>query len=66
MAKKKYYVVWVGRKTGVFDSWRECEKATEGYSYAKYESFTTREDAEEAFEMGYEAYQESLIRKKFS
>lgn len=46
---KKYYVVWEGKKTGVFESWDEVKKLIQGVPGAKYKSFTTRSVAEEAF-----------------
>ena len=50
MAKKnKYYVVWIGKKTGVFDSWKECEESVKGFEGAKYKSFETLEQAQKAF-----------------
>lgn len=47
--KKKYYVVWAGASTGVFNSWGECEAAIKGFDGAKYKSFPTLEEAVEAF-----------------
>ena len=47
--KRKYYVVWEGRATGVFDSWEECQEYVEGYPAAKFKSFPTREAAVNAF-----------------
>lgn len=47
--KQKYYVVWVGRKTGIFSSWEECKKNVEGFENAKYKSFDTMKEAQEAF-----------------
>lgn len=49
MSPKKYYVVWEGRETGIFESWAACEKAIRGFEGAKYKSFQTREMAEKAF-----------------
>jgi len=48
-ANKKYYVVWKGYKTGIFDSWEECKKQVEGFTGAKYKSFPTYELALQAF-----------------
>lgn len=31
MAKQKYYVVWKGRKQGIFRSWADCEAQVKGY-----------------------------------
>jgi ribonuclease HI len=50
MAKKnKYYVVWSGKKTGVFDSWKDCEQSVKGVEGAKYKSFDSLAEAEQAF-----------------
>ena len=46
---KKYYVVWEGNDTGVFDSWSACQAQIKGYPNAKYKSFKTREAAEAAY-----------------
>ena len=50
MAKKsKYYVVWNGKKTGVFDSWKDCEDSVKGFEGATYKSFDSLEQAQKAF-----------------
>lgn len=49
MAKKKYYVVWKGKRTGVFESWDQVKSLIQGYAGAKYKSFPTRQAAELAF-----------------
>lgn len=50
MAKKlKFYVVWQGKKPGIYDSWSECQKQIHGVEAAKYKSFETKEVAEMAF-----------------
>ena len=51
--KNKYYVVWRGRLTGIFDSWDECRKQVEGYEGAQYKGYLTRELAEEAHKFSY-------------
>ena len=56
MAKQKFYVVWDGAEDGVFTSWEACQEAVKGFSNAKYKSFKTETEAEEAFEMGYEEW----------
>ncbi|MCM1482810.1 MAG: ribonuclease H family protein [Muribaculaceae bacterium] len=45
----KYYVVWVGHDTGVFDSWEECKLQTEGFPGARFKGFPTREEAIAAY-----------------
>ena len=45
MAKKKIYAVRKGHKTGLFNTWAECQKATAGYSGAEFSGFTEKEEA---------------------
>ena len=42
MGTKKYYVVWEGKKTGVFSSWDTVKKLVQGYEGAKYKSFFSK------------------------
>jgi ribonuclease HI len=49
MAKKKFYVVWKGRRTGVFETWEECNVQIFEFPKAIYKSFKTRQLAEQAF-----------------
>lgn len=41
----KYYAVRVGRKTGIFNSWTECQKEVIGFPNAIFKSFGNYEDA---------------------
>ena len=59
MAKKKYYVVWKGNKTGIFTSWDACKKAVAGFKGAQYKSFKSLAEAEEAFKFSYFEYKEN-------
>lgn len=52
----KVYVVWKGRKTGVFSTWEECKAQVDGFTGAEYKSFASRNAAERAFLSEYEAY----------
>jgi ribonuclease HI len=56
MPKQKYYVVWKGRRTGIFTSWAECEKQVKGFVAAEYKAFGSLKEAETAFQSRYEAY----------
>jgi ribonuclease HI len=56
MPKEKYYVVWKGRKAGIFTTWAECEQQVKGFVAAEYKSFGSLKEAETAFRSGYEAY----------
>lgn len=49
MSKKKYYVVWHGRQTGVFNSWQKCNEQVAGFQGAKYKSFPSKELAQQAY-----------------
>ncbi|MBM3404893.1 MAG: ribonuclease H [Bacteroidetes bacterium] len=49
MGKIKYYVVWKGKKPGIYDSWEACREQVEGFQGARYKSFPTRELAVSAF-----------------
>jgi len=49
VAKQKYYVVWVGRSTGIFDNWPEAQASVAGFAGAKHKSFTALAEAEAAF-----------------
>ena len=56
MAKQKYYVVWHGLNTGVFTSWKECERQVKGVEGACFKAFESREEADHAYAVGPAAY----------
>lgn len=47
--KPKYYVVWQGRETGVFDSWEACKKQVDGFDKALFKSFDSKIEALKAY-----------------
>ncbi|MBR1774999.1 MAG: ribonuclease H family protein [Bacteroidales bacterium] len=53
---KKYYVVFSGRKKGIFTSWDDCKASIDGFSNARYKSFSTKQEAVEAFNNPYYNY----------
>ena len=54
MAKKqKYYVVWQGKKPGIYNSWDECKEQVHGVVGAQYKSFDTIQEAEAAIKLPY-------------
>lgn len=59
MAKNKFYVVWVGRISGVFDDWASCNKQVNGFPGAKYKAFPTKMMAHQALLDGYERHYKS-------
>jgi ribonuclease HI len=56
MPKMKYYVVWKGRKTGIFVSWEECSAQVTGFNGAEYKSFENATIAKGAFLASYTEY----------
>jgi len=54
--KPKFYVVWKGRKTGIFSSWEACAAQVQGFAGARYKSFASRLAAEQAFRGRYVAH----------
>lgn len=54
MAKKqKYYVVWQGKRPGIYPTWEECKEQVVGVQGAQYKSFDTLAEAESASKMPY-------------
>lgn len=51
MAKYNCYVVWVGRRPGIYYTWPDCYDQVNGYPGAKYKGFTS-------VEVGHHAYRE--------
>jgi len=60
--KKKFYVVWQGDTPGIYSSWAECLLQVKGYPDAKYKSFSTKEEAEEAYRGSYIEYMASGVK----
>jgi len=50
MLKTKYYVVWQGKRPGIYTSWESCREQIEGYPGARYKGFTTLELAQTAYD----------------
>lgn len=50
--KKKFYVVWHGRQTGVFNSWDACQEQVEEFKGARFKSYPDKASAEAAFLAG--------------
>ena len=49
---QKFYVVWSGRQTGVFTDWGIVQRAVDKYAGARFKSFPTRAEADQAFGRG--------------
>jgi ribonuclease HI len=52
MAKKKpkWYVVWKGKKPGIYTSWWDAKKQIDGFAGAQYKSYLSKSAAQEAWE----------------
>ncbi len=55
-SKKKYYVVWKGKRPGVYTDWTSCKVQIAGFKGAQYMSFATLAEARKAFDSNYPAY----------
>lgn len=64
MAKGKYYTVWKGKQPGIYNNWKDCKKAIEGYKGAQYKSFLSLEEAKKAFDKSYDDYKGKSTTKK--
>lgn len=56
MAQNKRYVVWKWKETWIFTSWNEVQYLVIGFAGAKYKSFSTPNQAQEARVQGREPY----------
>jgi len=50
LPEKKFYVVWKGRNTGVFENWKDCLAQVDGFDGALYRSFSNKEEALKALD----------------
>ncbi len=60
---KKYYVVWKGAKTGVFDQWSEVKNHTQGRADAQFMGFESKAEAQAAFQS---TYTKALTKRSMS
>lgn len=56
MKKPKFYVVWKGRQTGIFNSWEACSEQVSGYSGAEFKAFESLPAAKAALRSTYEQF----------
>jgi ribonuclease HI len=54
--KKKYYVVWKGKKQGIYDSWAACQEQVSGVADAKFKSFESLQEAQSAYKGVYQDF----------
>ena len=64
MAKKaKFYVVWKGKRPGIYESWKDCKAAITSYAGAEYKSFESFDQAKKAYNGNYADYRGSKKEK---
>jgi ribonuclease HI len=56
MSKGSFYVVWKGRKTGIYTTWEACADQVKGFTGAEYKAFASLAAAENAFQGHYQRY----------
>lgn len=57
MAKKeKFYVVWKGKRPGIYTNWADCKAAITGHKGAQYKSFASFALAKKAYNGNYEDF----------
>ena len=49
MANRKFYVVWIGKHPGVYDTWDDAREQVENFPGAKYKAFSSSAEAALAF-----------------
>jgi ribonuclease HI len=54
--KQKFYVVWEGRRPGIYTNWPDAQEQVTAYRGAKFKSFDSRGEAEAAFRGAYEQH----------
>ena len=52
----KYYTVWKGHNTGVFETWDDCKAQIKDFKGAQYKSFSTFDAAKQAYKDGPKDY----------
>lgn len=54
--KTKYYTVWKGHHTGIFDSWDDCKAQIKNFEGAQFKSFDSFDAAKQALKGNYKDY----------
>lgn len=62
--KRKFYVVWKGKRPGIYEAWADCKAQIEGFKGAQYKSFQNFAEAKKAFNSNYLEYKGKSKSKK--
>lgn len=60
---KKYYVIWKGKQTGIFDNWSNVQTLVSGMNDAQYMGFPSKAEAEAAFK---DTYTKALMKRSLA
>ncbi|WP_206483909.1 ribonuclease H family protein [Thalassotalea sp. G2M2-11] len=60
---KKYYVIWKGAQTGIFDNWPQVQQLTAGRADAQYMGFPSQAEAQAAFT---QTYTKALMKRSLT
>lgn len=58
---EKTYVVWIGRKPGIYTDWDECLAQVHEFDGARYKGFYNMNEAKFAWERGFDAYEQNRL-----
>ncbi|HEA29406.1 MAG TPA: ribonuclease H [Leeuwenhoekiella sp.] len=61
--KEKFYVVWQGKKPGIYNKWADCKAMIAGFKGAQYKSFPTFAEAKKAYNGNFSDYKGKKIPK---
>lgn len=45
----KWYVVYYGKNSGVYDSWEKCDEQVDGYENNCYKGYKTKKEADDRY-----------------
>ena len=62
--KEKFYVVWQGKKPGIYTTWKDCKAMIDGFAEAQYKSFPSFPEAKPAYNKEYKDVKGSSKSKK--
>jgi len=60
---KKFYVIWKGKQTGIFDTWSTVQSLVAGLNNAQYMGFPSKKEAENAYK---DTYTKALMKRSLS
>lgn len=63
--KQKFYVVWKGVKPGVYKTWEECKQQINAFEGARYKSFESEGEANQAYHYPEKVFAKKAVQPKF-